>query len=237
MLALNSQVLQIELSLLVLAGVLGSSLLELSKRHAIDGIENLMLSAGLRFEELNLDLALDLIFAQIGRANLHLVPLERSAFGALDLRFVDRGVLAESQVSVNDEETETGLWKRSHWVEHDDLSVGRGGLLLRADHNVTVLAGAALLIDQGFRHDLVSRRDDLVHLKLESTDEIVRAQIPRLVVIGIVDLNFEHLLLLKMEIDHGFGDELRVEIVVNDLCLANLLPHVSRLLEQDAERV
>ena len=84
---------------------------------------------------------------------------------------------------------------------------------------------------------MVSRRDDLVHLKLESTDEIVRAQIPRLVVIGIVDLNLEHLLLLKMEIDHGFGDELRVEIVVNDLCLADLLPHVSRLLEQDAERV
>ena len=70
-----------------------------------------------------------------------------------------------------------------------------------------------------------------MHLKLESTDEIVRVQILRLVVIGIVDLDLEHLLLLKVEIDHGFSDELWVEVVVDDLRLADLLPHVSRLLE------
>ena len=46
MLALNSQVLHLELGLLVLAGVLGGALLELSKRHAVDGIENLVLAAG-----------------------------------------------------------------------------------------------------------------------------------------------------------------------------------------------
>ena len=63
MLALNSQVLHLELGLLVLAGVLGGALLELSKRHAVDGIENLVLAAGHRFEKLNLDLALNLIFA------------------------------------------------------------------------------------------------------------------------------------------------------------------------------
>ena len=165
------------------------------------------------------------------------VKLERSAFGTLDLRLVDRGVLAESQVPVNDEEAEAAFWQRGHWVEHNDLSVGRGGLLFRADHNVTILASAALLIDQGFRHNLVSRSNDLVHLKLESTDEIVRVQILRLVVIGIVDLNLEHLLLLEVEINQGFSDELWVEVVVDDLRLANLLPHVSRLLEQDTERV
>lgn len=168
---------------------------------------------------------------------MHLVPLERSAFGTFDLRLVNRGVLSESQVPVNDEEAETGLWQSGHWVEHDDLGVSCGGLLLCADHNVTVLAGAALLIDQGFRHNLISCRNDLVHLKLESTDEIVRVQILRLVVIGIVDLDLEHLLLLKVEINQGFSDELWVEVVVDDLRLANLLPHVSRLLEQDTERV
>lgn len=46
MLALNSQVLHIELGLLVLARVLSGALLKLSKRHAIDGIEDLVLAAG-----------------------------------------------------------------------------------------------------------------------------------------------------------------------------------------------
>ena len=46
MLALNSQVLHLELGLLVLAGVLGGALLELSKRHAVDRIENLVLATG-----------------------------------------------------------------------------------------------------------------------------------------------------------------------------------------------
>ena len=46
MLALNSQVLHLELGLLVLARVLSGALLKLSKRHAIDGVENLVLAAG-----------------------------------------------------------------------------------------------------------------------------------------------------------------------------------------------
>ena len=62
-------------------------------------------------------------------------------------------------------------------------------------------------------------------------------QISRLIVVRVVDLDLEDLLLLKVEIDQNFGDELRVKVVVDDLRLADLLPHVSRLLEQDTERV
>ena len=76
-----------------------------------------------------------------------------------------------------------------------------------------------------------------MHLEFKSTDEIVCVQILRLIVIRIVNFNLEDLLLLKVEINHDLSDELGVEVVVDDFRLADLLPHVSRLLEQDTERV
>ena len=71
-----------------------------------------------------------------------------------------------------------------------------------------------------------------MHLEFESTDEVVSAQISRLVIIRVINLDFEHFLLLKVEIDHDFGDEFGAQIVMDNFGLADLLPHLSRLFEK-----
>ena len=79
-----------------------------------------------RLEELDLYLALNLIFTQICGTYLDLIPLEGSTFRSLDLRLVDWCVLAGCDVSVNDEEAEIALWKRRDWIEKNNLCICRG---------------------------------------------------------------------------------------------------------------
>ena len=76
-----------------------------------------------------------------------------------------------------------------------------------------------------------------MHLEFKCTDEIVSAQIFRLVIVRVIHLDFEHFLLLKVEIDHDFSDEFRAQIVMDNLGLADLLPHLPRLFEKDNEGI
>ena len=69
-----------------------------------------MVTAGHRTEELNFDLALDIIFAKICRADLHLVPIETVSRWSLDLRLIDRCVLTKSDLPIHDEEAKLSFW-------------------------------------------------------------------------------------------------------------------------------
>ena len=65
-----------------------------------------MLATWHRPEKFKLYLALNLVFAQICRADLNLIPLKGSAFGPLDLRLVDWCKLARRDLTVDNEEAE-----------------------------------------------------------------------------------------------------------------------------------
>lgn len=76
-------------------------------------------------------------------------------------------------------------------------------------------------------------------LELEGADEVVGAQVLSLlgIVVRVVHLHLVLLRLLEVEVHKDLLDELRVEIVVDDLGLTNLLPQGSSLLEEDHEGV
>ena len=82
-----------------------------------------MASTGHRTEKFNFDLALDIIFAQICRADLHLVPIETISSWSLDFRLIDRCVLTKSDLPIHDEEAEISFWQGSHRVELHDLLI------------------------------------------------------------------------------------------------------------------
>ena len=238
MLPVHPEVLQLQSGLAALALVLCLALLELGERHGLDSVENLVLTAGHRPKEFYLDFSLDLVLAEVRRAYLHLVPLECTAFRALDLRLVDGRVLARGQIPVNDEKAERTIRQRGDRVEHNDLSIRSRRLFLGTDDHIPILARASLLIDQGFRHNLIPGCDHLVHLEFKCANEVLCAQVFLIfIVVRIIHFHLEHLLLFKVKIDHNLGDELRVQIVMDDLGLADFLPHVTNLLEKDTERI
>ena len=85
--------------------VLYSAFFELCKGHR-DCSQVLMLATWHRPEKFKLNLAFNLVFAQICGADLNLIPLEGAAFWPLDLRFVDRGKLAWRDLTIDHEEAE-----------------------------------------------------------------------------------------------------------------------------------
>ena len=65
-----------------------------------------MLTIWHRPEKFKLDLALDLVFAEVCGADLNLIPLECSVLRPLDLRFVNWCKLTRSDLTVDNEEAE-----------------------------------------------------------------------------------------------------------------------------------
>ena len=63
-----------------------------------------MLTTWHRPEKFKLNLALNLILAQICSADLNLIPLVCAALGPLDLRFVDWRKLTRSDLTIDNEE-------------------------------------------------------------------------------------------------------------------------------------
>ena len=63
-----------------------------------------MLTTGHRPEKFKLNLALNLVLAEVCRADLNLIPLVGATLGPLDLRFVDWSKLARSDLAVDNEE-------------------------------------------------------------------------------------------------------------------------------------
>ena len=107
-----------------------------------------MLAAGHRFEEFKLDFTLNLVSAEICGADLQLIPFECPTFWPLNFRLVDRGKLAWSDVSVDDEKAKSTFRERSHWVGYDDFSVGCRLHFFGRDDDAARLVHCALLVLQ-----------------------------------------------------------------------------------------
>lgn len=58
-----------------------------------------------------------------------------------------------------------------------------------------------------------------------------------IVVIDVINLNFEAFLLLKVIVNCDLGDPLRVQVVVYYFCLPQFHPHGALLLEYQKKRV
>ena len=198
-----------------------------------------MLAARDRSEEFKFDLPLYLIFAQICGPNLDLVPFEGSAFLSLDFRLVDWRILSWCDIPVDDEEAEPAVLEIAYRVENDNFGICRGSNLLCRDHDAACLSSRKLLVHKRLCHDLVASCDNLVEGKLVHSDVVVTVNLFGLVrtIIGIIHLNFELLFLLEMEVNQDFLDELWIQIVMDQLSLANLLPTVVQGPVKDNERV
>ncbi len=181
-----------------------------------------MLSIWIWLEELDFDLALNVVFTEICGSNLDLIPFEQPFVGSLDLWFVDWCVFTWGNVSVKDEEAETTFIQIALRVENHYLWILGGSHFFSWNDNSARFTWRSLVANECFGHDLVSSCDNLMQLELQAANEIMRAKILRLlwVVVAVIHLDLEDLWLLKMEIDHDFLDKLWVEIVVDSLSLA-----------------
>jgi len=75
-------------------------------------------------------------------------------------------------------------------------------------------------------------------LELKRSEEVVKSQIvDLLVVVDVVNFNFESFLLLKKVIDGDLGDKIRVKRVVDDFSLSNLYPLSSLFFKEDKEGI
>ena len=238
MLSLNHKFLELQSALIPIHLELCRIFLELSELHCETG-KILVFPTGDRPEEFKLDLSLNLILAEVRCTNLDLVPFESATFLPLDLRLVNWGVLPWGNVPVNDEEAETAVVKLSDWVENDNLCVGRRSHLLRRDNDPSRLSYSALLILEILSHDLIARCHDLVERKLIHSNVIMCIYFLCLVrpIVRIVHLDLKLLFLLKMKLYQDLLYKLWVQIVMDKLSLADLLPAVINCLIENAERV
>ena len=84
----------------------------------------LMVSVSVRLEELDLYLALDVVFAQVCAPDLHLIPPEETVTTfLLDLRLVDGDPLTRSQVFVQDEKVQSTSGKLRFGIKNDHFAV------------------------------------------------------------------------------------------------------------------
>lgn len=75
-------------------------------------------------------------------------------------------------------------------------------------------------------------------LELKRSEEVVKSQIvDLLVVVDVVNFNFESFLLLKKVIDGDLGDKIRVKRVVDDFSLSNLYPLISLCFKEHEEGI
>lgn len=116
------------------------------------------------------------------------------------------------------------------------FSVGLGGHLFGMDLD-TARSGMLHVVER-FCHLLVNSRHDLMQSELQLTDKVMSREVLEVfVIVAVEDLDFEPLLLLKVEINSDLGDPLRIKVVIYDLGLSDLLPHITGLPEEDAERI
>ena len=198
-----------------------------------------VLSTGDWFEEFKFYLAFYFFFAQISCTQLDLIPVECAIHGSLDLWLVNRRILSQSDIPIDDEEAKIWLLQSSSWVEYANFCIGWGLLLLSCNHNAARLSHSSTLIDKRFSHNLVTRGYDLVHWEDQSADKVVTGKVFGLlgIVIRVVHLYHELFLLLEVKVYHDLAHELRVQVVMDNFGLPDLSPCFFDLLVQDTEGV
>lgn len=93
-------------------------------------------------------------------------------------------------------------------------------------------------VDKSFSQGLVPRGHDLVESKRKFSNKIVLLQVLELlVIVAVKHLDFESVLLLKLEVNCNFSDPFWVQVIMDDLCLPDSLPDSTSLQEKDGEWV
>ena len=93
-----------------------------------------------------------------------------------------------------------------------------------------------LRVDHGLSHGLVYARHNLVQLELKSTTVVLLAKIVHVFfIVYVIDLDLEMLRLLKVILDSHLGDPMGREVIVDNLSLAKLTPHITLLLVENEE--
>ena len=111
-------------------------------------------------------------------------------------------------------------------------------LLVSGDFDCTTLTGRSLIAFEWFLECLVRSCDDFVDGELDGADQVVSVEVVEVVeVIDIIDCNFVVLTFLEVIGNFKVLDPLGVEVVHDDLRLANLFPKVSFFLEEDAHAI
>lgn len=187
-----------------------------------------MLSIRTRAKEFDFDFTFYLILTKICGANLNLVPLKGTSLGSLDLRLIDRGVLAKGDVPIKDKETKPVIVQSANRIKHYYLRVGCSYLFFSCNGNSARLANRMLVVFQIFSKHLISSTDDLMEFELYATFVVMCTKILNclVIVIRVVDFNFVSILLLEVEVDSDFLDKLWVERVMNNFSLSDHLPPV-----------
>lgn len=121
-------------------------------------------------------------------------------------------------------------------IERQHLAVGVVLHVLSDDTNVCLVA--SLSLNEALIQSLIAASHHLVKGELE------RAQV--IMLVGVVDLRFvvnivyvdlELVVQLEVVLAWDLGDELGVQVVVNDLCLADLEPLVAVLFVHEEDRI
>ena len=111
-------------------------------------------------------------------------------------------------------------------------------LLISCDLDVAALAGGALVALNALLEGLVRGSDDLVDGELNLSHKVVSGIVVQSVeVINIIDHDAIVLTLLKVVWDFKVLDPLRIKVVHDHFSLAELLPHLTLLLVEDAHAV
>ena len=198
-----------------------------------------MLSTRCWLEELDLDLLFNIVFAKVGGPDLNLVPLVYAVWRLFDLRLEYRSVLVWSNVSIENEEAQRRAVKTSYLrVENHQLPISSNRDLFCLHDNIPRLFWNFLILKRPLEC-LITCCDHLMHRKLKLPDEVVCCKIigMLLIVVRVVYLNLEPLVFLEMEIQDHFSHPFRVQSVMNNLCLAQLLPTFSLEFVENHERV
>lgn len=201
-------------------------LLKISVKDA----EDFVVAAGIRPVDFDLDLLLFVLVAQHSRIDEAWVPFLLPSLLLLELRFKYGLVLSRGEQLPNNKEDLATLRKVSGKLDLCGLTANRRGHLLGLDLHRTVLLPSRIIkreIDA-----LINGCHDLVKLEFHLTDILLCIQIVRLVpVLHIVGLQQKRLRLLEEVVYLYLRNEVRVQVIVNALGLAYLLPqHLAALL-------
>jgi len=120
--------------------------------------------------------------------------------------------------------------------ERQHFAVGVVFHVLGNDTNVCLVA--ALSLNEALVQSLIAARHHLVKCELERAQVVVLVSVVELrVVVNIVYIHLELVVELKVVLAGDLGDELGVQVVVDDLGLADLEPLVAVLFVHEEDRV
>ena len=167
------QILQWKLSLFWQSIVL-SALFELRKGNGLDHIQELVLPGGGRLEKFHLKFLFYIVFTEVSRSDLHLVPGITTATGwPFDFRLVYRHKFSRCYVPVNNKEAQWWAFEALyHWIKDYHLTVCGCRHLFCLDYDIAWLFWDLWIHEWLVKH-LITSCYDLMHWEYELPDVIM----------------------------------------------------------------